>query len=411
MNASDGAAAIDLGNKILDRYRSIPREVVFSLDAKDSALWITDFITVENRNQVDSFGVAAPVAMQVISASETIQGTKFSYTALEYTGKTAETEPDEFTVDIASDLLNVDLKALYDSKYAHVPVSGDKIRFTIRSNVTIGGTAFSGGTNLDPNLTSLVQTYISDFSTPSDGDKTGIAPILQRKGMATSRSIAKGATYTIYGGASIGDAMGDIEEYPLSVALTDGVWPAGVELFLDVEAGANIIGEGGASGFIGANPVQPVSIPAGDGGNALEIVNAITIDNLGTIGGGGGGGASVQFIIIPPGINDPTFNICSGGGGQGFDTSLASTGWSDGGRIATMPSGGSGAGRGLAGLVNLTLGGSVSAGDGGALGEDGWAMFNFSQLGNAVGKAGAAISSGASNVTWVSKGDVRGAEV
>tara|TARA_Y100000310_G_scaffold327068_1_gene392859 strand:- start:6008 stop:8605 length:2598 start_codon:yes stop_codon:yes gene_type:complete len=406
MTASDGAAAIDLGNKILDRYRSIPREVMFSVDAKDSALGITDFITVQNRNQVDDFGIVAPVSMQVISSSEVIQGTKFSYTALEYSGKTVDVEPDEFTVDIASDLLNLDLKALYDSKYAHVPVSGDKIRFTIRSNVTIGGTAFSSGTNLDPNVTSLLKTYVATYSPPiiTDPNLTGVAPILQRKGLASTRTIAIGANYTAaIGGANYGALLGDISEVPLSDSLVTGTWAAGVELFLDIETGAKILGEGGSASFIqtgGATNLE--NVPGADGGNALNITHDITIDNLGIVSGGGGGGASPKGPIV---------NSISGGGGAGFDTSLSSTGNSTG--IITLPSGGSKLNPGQGGAMPGIF--TIHSGDGGALANNGWTIWGqFSastQTGNTVGQAGAAIINGASMITWITKGDVRGVEV
>jgi hypothetical protein len=92
--------------------------------------------------------------------------------------------------------------------------------------------------------------------------------------------------------------LGDISEVPLSDSLVTGTWAAGVELFLDIETGAKILGEGGSASFIqtgGATNLE--NVPGADGGNALNITHDITIDNLGIVSGGGGGGASPKGPI------------------------------------------------------------------------------------------------------------------
>jgi len=413
MNASDGANATDLGNKTLARYNNIPREVVFSLDAKDSALWLTDFITVQNRNNVDSFGVEVPVPMQVISASEEIQGTKFKYIAQEYTGEPI-TDPDEILIDISADLINVNLRTLFDSLKAYTPISGDKIRFTIRSGATVGGSAFTANENIDATAaSSIVKTYTANYLRlgASATVVTGTAPILQRKGLATARSIAKGATYTsAVGATNWGAALGDIEEVPLSTAITRGTWPAGVELFLDIQAGAHVLGEGGSGSFISTGSLASQNLPGGDGGNALDMSSGtITIDNLGIIAGGGGAGGSIRSTVI-----SNSYNIISGGGGAGFDTSLASVGDDTDYpfNITTLPAAGS---KEITVPPSVALGGKIwndLSGDGGDLASDGELQTSFTTMSsNTVGKAGAAVSAGSSNITYVNKGDLRGAEI
>ncbi len=143
-------------------------------------------------------------------------------------------------------------------------------------------------------------------------------------------------------------------------ALDLGTWPAGATLF--IENNGYIVGFGGFGG-VG-------NTAAYDGGDALLVARAVTIDNTnGTIGGGGGGG------------------------GGGFGT------------FGVLTEGGRGAGYLTAGDATETTGGTggQSAGDGGDLGDSG-----TTGNGGLGGSPGVAVD-GDSNITWTALGTIEGA--
>lgn len=449
IDAGNAAAAIDLGQSIINRHSNIPRKCTFSLDGKDQALWLGDFIQVTNRLRTNEFGVPVPVNMQVFTAQEASIGTRFTYTAQEFIASLGDdvTDPTARNVVITSDFLNVDLRALHDSQYGTAPESGDTVTFTIRAGVTIGSDCIGGGVNIP---LAARNTANDSYAAGSayQGVDAGDLPPLQRASVGVVTDTAAGAAY--HGGGTVGVRT---IEYPLNAALRTGAWPAGVNVVLIIEAGAQILGEGGngsahwktASEVLGVPPatndiIQHLgprqSVPGGDGCPAMEINHAISITNGGTIaGGGGGGGSSIQYMIVS-GLY-ATIRGGSGGGGAGATLSRVRLN-----PIANNPNGGG---------VTEASGGSLSAGGnggahstvtkawfipdiyeaynlentaensfGGALAEAGKEGFwrassggGFSDSTNVVNGSlpGEAISAGANLVTWVNKGDVRGAEI
>lgn len=430
LSAADGAAATELGQKILARYSHIPKECSFSLDASQGSLWLADFINVTNRNHVDFFGLPLPISMQVTSAQESIQGTTYSYTAIEYAGGTIDNEPGVFTIDISADLFNVNLLELFKEKYpSTTPISGDKIKFTIRNKVTIGG--FSRESAINTVMTGVLQTYQANYRY-----KTGTAtilintPYLQRRIITIPRAFFVGDDYENEETAAIeGECFSDVKEVPLSTALTVGdtesgsvvwpeAWPSGVELTLVVEAGAMVIGEGGncaphtLDSYNSANLVR-----GGDGGHALNVGHPITIKNFGIIAGGGGAGSA---IVARETLGFADYIVfMAGGGGAGYNNSLVSyyytnqnasdkrDVWENNYQI---PSAGEKDNNGFGINADHPDFPLLITGNGGGLGEDG----ESSQIGTDIkarhGLAGDAVVSGSSNITWVNKGDVRGAE-
>lgn len=439
---SDGGAAIDLGQKLLERYSQVPRSVSFSLDAKDRELWLADFITALNRHNVGFTGLPESVPLQVISAQESVQGTTYSYTAQEYTGKTV-TPTGELNLAISNDFVNLNLRDYYDANVGTSPQAGDKIRFTIRSGVTIGGCAFTDVTNISDSAATASDgsTVIDDLAGLSvfDGSyrlltdlvRTAKMTKTQRAGIVTPAFFTPGQTYSNPRVGAYNQKLGNsVIEFPKAVSLRTGFWPSGVEIVI-VNEGI-ICGEAPTSpvGYVDVNPsaswafANPI-VFGGDGGDAIEITDTnpanmvkISIDNKSIIFGAGGAGAPSAGVAL-------SFDswwaggAISGGGGQGYDygqhvvflKDLVSTKSAE---IETWPSKGSTIGSGSAGIFRLhSFNMRAASGNGGSAGENGGNELpetDMTPRNGRYGLAGDAISQGANLITWINKGTVIGAE-
>lgn len=73
------AVAINLGVRLLGRYRDTPALLSFKLDAKDRGLWTGDSVQVTTRLRVDALGFELTEVWQVISAEETVPGETVAY--------------------------------------------------------------------------------------------------------------------------------------------------------------------------------------------------------------------------------------------------------------------------------------------------------------------------------------------
>lgn len=237
----------------------------------------------------------------------------------------------------------------------------------------------------------------------------------------------------VIGGGIIGSA--DTTAYALEILTADftGEMPSSIKI--EVYDGGYIIGKGGYGGgaHFGGYFSSYVS-NGGNGGGALRVNLPVTIDNAGIIGGGGGGGGGAF------GFSGNTGNGLAGGGaGQGYTASLGAynNGFTDtplnpndltGSGVvsdARKPGGDSsaftiGAG-GDTGNRNAGNGGGIIrtyGGNGGSLGSNGaaggWYFTGtddgFTGGGGLGGTGGPAID-GASYVTWLNEGDVRGAKI
>jgi hypothetical protein len=444
LTSADGAAAIELGDKILARYNEVPKEVSFSVDAKDRDLWLADFISISNRQNVDFTGAVKSVPMQIISAQEQLQGTIYSYQAIEYKGSADAANPGEFTIAISADMTNLNLRDLFDSLYAVTPTSGDKVRFTIRAGVTIGSRCTDAA----------FPTYSGSLRYSQDSDiwvfatRTVDLPYISRHDIVADADYSVGDTYIDpdTGLPTSWLVSADTKERPAATAITTGTWPAGVELFLDIEAGAMVLGEGGCGGNHPLHVIYTTgtddftlnnAVRAGDGGHALEILHEITITNQGIIAGGGGGGdfllSNINAIVTIGGNSDDISNVfIPGGAGAGYRNGLTNgifiyqqnVGEVDlpvSGVNYTQPSGAVKESKGLGGLVTYTpvtpLTQTNVSGDGGDLASDGGVGYS-DRFGtsadhptyNKPGRAGFAVKDGVELITWALKGDVRGAE-
>lgn len=425
IDATNGAAAIDLGNKILARYASAPRECTFSLDAKDRDVWLANFVRLTNRLRVDFDGLPVPVNMQVFEAQESQAGTTFTYKAKEYvaqlTNDDSVQDPNVRNIIISADTLNVNLRELHDSQYAP-PTGTETITVTVRNGVTLGGYAADDGVNVPYGQRDTTNDFYDGGTGSVSGINAGQIPILQRRGIGSLRTTTSGAAYPDGGG----NADFEIREYPISTAFDTGTWPAGVTLNMVLEGGARILGEGGngsAHGLSGGTAVSDGraynAAAGGDGGHGLRITYPISITNGGIIAGGGAGGGACLGDL---GGFLEGFVLTPGGGGGGLEISDTSTNKADfavGGFTQRQPSIGSATSGGSGGFIDMgSFTTNPEGGNGGNLAADGGDATLYAPLGSGAsdttaglgGVAGDAIAEGADLITWVNKGDVRGAE-
>lgn len=430
IDAGNGGAADELGEAILRRYASIPRECKFSVDAKDGAIWLSDFIQITNRLRVDQFGVPELANLQVYEAREAQQGSVFEYSAQEFLLPDEPEDPNDIEILIDADYANINLRSFYEERRSP-PTGVETITFRITSGVTIGGYAV-GTPNMPDPFTSADDLYYSGGTSYIDATASpsyietinfGQIPILQRQGIGSMRTIARGATYTDVDDGAIGEADVEVREYPVSHAIETGDWPAGTVIRLVVEAGARVIGEGGNGSchattdtideLFGGDIKYYNAVKGGDGGHALKVEYDIEIDNRGTIAAGGGGGGTARVVFVS--TNLVTNTSAHGGGGAGYAISdvkncLENGSWS----VRTQPTVGDflvGGNRGLVRFDADNFGRGGNGGDAATAGDRGLAeVADFGRGMGFGGKAGYAISEGADMITWANKGDVRGAE-
>ena len=331
LQGGSAAAAEDLGERLLARYKVPPRVITWQMDAKDRDVWVADFASITTYQIADQNGLNPPVPCQVLSASESQAGTTFTYSAQQFQFELPPA-PNISPLTPSTNENNLNLRDWYDDNYGDTPTSGMIVTATIRPGVIVGST--------------------------------------------------------------------DATSFP---ALEVGTWPAGVILTLVVEPGAYVVGKGGAGG---AGDIGFGASDGAPGGLAILANGPIIINNLGVIGGGGGGGAGGLAGVFS---TSSGLRVYGGGGGGAGAGQTSSSGGAGGNVIGTAdgvaggpsshdtPGAGGAGGRPVATAVG---------GDGGGLGESG--LVNHGS--NVGGAAGAAID-GISNVTWINRGDVRGAEI
>lgn len=139
---NDKATAIDLAALIGRRFSGVPREVAFSLEAKDSNVWVGQNATINHRDITDYTGAPVDTVFQILSSKES---KNFNYSALEFTygGEIdGDPSPGEELIYIGVDEQNVNLFDLYTIKNPSKPaVAGDEITFVVDTGVKTGSTS------------------------------------------------------------------------------------------------------------------------------------------------------------------------------------------------------------------------------------------------------------------------------
>lgn len=192
-----------------------------------------------------------------------------------------------------------------------------------------------------------------------------------------------------------------------SYAMTiSGSFPAGLLLVNN----GTILGRGGDGGRGHSDPTVFNTV-GGNGGPALLVQTAVSINNLNRIAGGGGGGGGgaltrdggISAFCAGGGGGGGIGNGSGGQGGVGSGTNAAA------GQNGTLVSAGSG-GEGVRYYVGGAQGGTGGTGGGfGSSGASGTGPVSGTNFGgpSVGGTAGAAVV-GNSNITWIATGTRNG---
>jgi len=263
------AAALQLAALKGRRFSDIPREINFSLDAKDSDVWIGQSRDINHRDILDFTGIPVDTTFQITSARET---DNYDYVGLEFTygDELPEDEggadPDVDLVIFGSDLRNVNLRTVYDTLFP-APDASTKAKFVIDVGVVIGSA-------------SILTDGIDTGSWPA-----GATVTLQIN--STGFSVGAGGLAGGNGGVAI-NLSNDLEIINNGV-IGGGGGGGGDDVDGDYEAG----GGGGAGDKVGSGKFSTISPPStgttingsngtltdgSTGGTAIGTVSAIAGD-------------------------------------------------------------------------------------------------------------------------------------
>lgn len=194
-------------------------------------------------------------------------------------------------------------------------------------------------------------------------------------------------------------------------AFTVGVLPTGSSIY--ITNNGYIVGRGGQGIGKGypSNTSYNLTAPASaNGGVALSVSSAVSINNAsGTIGGGGGaggvGGATSADCSCSSCGGVGLAGMSTSGGGAGYGSAgQGYSGWTNNGQYNNTQNSSAG------GLLTAGAQGGTTAGASGTLGVAGSAGAGsqacgyVNQSGPGTGGAAGACTSGNSNITWVANG-------
>lgn len=136
----NAAAARQLAALKGRRFSNISREVSFSLDSKDSDLWIGQSRDINHRDIVDFTGEPVDTTFQIISVRES---DNYDYTGLEFTYGDSLPEDEgggDPTVDLVilnTDQDNITLRTIFDTLFP-APDASTKAKFVVENGTVIG---------------------------------------------------------------------------------------------------------------------------------------------------------------------------------------------------------------------------------------------------------------------------------
>jgi len=355
---NDGAAAVELGQRYLERFANAPLEASFLLDAKDSNIKLADFVQVTSKQYQDFSGSPLDILLQVVKRIEKQTGTTWAFTARQfaYSSDLNPVRPIKIDGSNALELFDLDLKAAHDARFAPA-TTGTVIEIIIKSGVLVSASSTANYALTNPN------TWAS--------------------GVIIRLIIESGAVVAGRGGdgGDGGDGASLFTGYSTpSSAGTKGGNAILVESALSI-TNLGIIGAGGGGG-------------GGGGFTIVKIHSSPDIYEANTSGGGGGGGAGIG----------------SGGVTGQFLGTSAPNGSAGGNAIGGTGADG-GAGIGVGGVT----GHDSRGGKGGDLNEDGGQGYPLSTIptvsvaGSAGGAHGDYAVNGNSFITWTATGTIYGA--
>jgi len=304
------AQALQLAALIGRRFADIPREISFSLEAKDSNFWVGQTAVVNHRDITDFTGLPVDTVYQILSSKE---GRNYVYNALEFTyGQ--ELDQDQGAGDPLVDIIfvpsselaesfNINLRDIYELEFPEQEGALTQAVFIIEDGVRVGS--------------QVATSYTID---------TG----LWTAGAIVTIQVNDGGVIVGYGGSDDGGGFlstpgnggGAIfMRHPVTLVnngLIGGGGGAGGNSFESASESTDVsfAGAGGGAGFRGGNttnsrgdngsvtnPTNGTLEHGGTGGSALIQVG---LENLRTKGGDGGDlGQDGEFAPEGSGGKDP----------------------------------------------------------------------------------------------------------
>lgn len=139
---TDGAAAIELGQRHLERFVLSPIQADFMLDAKDSNIKLCDFVELTSKQNQGFDGSPVAILMQVVKRLERQTGTTWAFTARQFAFSTDLNPVRPIIIDGSEplDLFDLDLKAAHDRLFAPA-TTGTVIEIIIKSGVLISASS------------------------------------------------------------------------------------------------------------------------------------------------------------------------------------------------------------------------------------------------------------------------------
>lgn len=284
------AAALRCAALIGRRLSDIPRDIQFTMDAKDSNNWVGQIRKVLHHDMTDFSGDPLATMFQLISVRED-NNSMFQYTGREFLYGEALPEDEgggEIGVDlvvIGSDQFNINLRTLYDTLFP-APDDETKAKFIIENGVVVGSTT---------NGTAAMDTG----SWP-----TGAEVTIQNSGHIVGKGGNGALTFAAEPSVNGGDAItlsNDVIITNLGVIGGGGGGGASAENF-DGESGESgqAAGGGGAGQDFGiqglgtggdgtVTPPQNGSLETGGAGGSAGGLGQAVGGNGGNLGNSGGG--------------------------------------------------------------------------------------------------------------------------
>ena len=289
------AAALQLAALVGRRFSDIPREVSFSLEAKDSDIWVGQSVAMNHRDVTDFSGLPVNTTFQLLSSKES---KNYDYTALEYVYGGALPEDEgggEAGVDLVilgADVRNVNLRTEYNSLFP-TPTSSTQVKFVIDNGVKVGSSStgtFSLDTGTWPTGAIVtLQTNVNSFVVGHGGDGGGS---IVGDGGDGGTSIILNNDMTLINNGVIGGGGGGGGTGLFNVGFTftalGGGGGAGFEFSLggisDVNGSSGTVDLGGAAG----------GSYGGTGGYLGAVGGNGTTNGTGIVGTGGAAGIAIN---------------------------------------------------------------------------------------------------------------------
>ncbi len=283
------AAALQLAALIGRRFSNVPREVSFSLDAKDSAVWVGQSREINHRDITDFSGLSKNTVFQILSAKES---RTYDYQALEFLYGDALTEDEgggELGVDLVvlgSDDKNIDLRSIYNGLFT-TPDSSTQVKFIIEAGVIIGSSSTSAYALETGNWPSgaMVTLKVNSGAYVVGKGGTGGTPTVNGEAGGNAILLDHNLTLTNSGviGGGGGGGGGAISTEPSYSGQVNGGGGAGYDVgFGNGGADNGTLENGGAGEYI--HGVAALAGAGGDLGQSGQISNGTTATSAGAAG-------------------------------------------------------------------------------------------------------------------------------